>query len=1098
MKQKKYWSVAGLFIIMLVLTMPFYSAQALAASVQITKNAGEQNINRYLDAESDVWTVQATITGFGVETINPSDVKLKIGNNEASFTSCSAGTLGIVCEYISPLSDGIQEAEYAFQVIYRFLNNLGVPDSVSNGEVIRADGSAPSVIISHLQQNAEGKVEIDFTVNDKVRQTAPAVGLKTIEIVDADSGNVLQTISMAETGKEQYNYRNDGGFSGIVQAPLAGEGLKRIKVRAVDWLGHESAAPVRVFRADFVAPVIKDNLNFTDLGRFVGDFVTTTDITINVQESSFLTVTAASNLANIGGREAECEEDLEQIGLWYCTWHNVEVNPLQDSISVDIAAKDEVGNTAQKTVTKTFTRDSSAPTMAFFGTEKVFEGKSYVRTGRQRLILKVSEQGAGISADGIRANLLALGQSNSEAPTECTSTDAGLECYWDTSATLTSGVARVGLSTFQDKVGNLGLSAEAELVVDNSGPKVEKVELYGGDKDYVQSNDQLKLRVKAIESSGMVILVNVNNLVMDAATKFPETLYTRTLMPTTGWQVFTEDSCEKTEGGFWDCEIMTDPVRSGPENNVEIELRVQDTAGNEAVEWPQEAKNIEIRSQRNNPATLQFDLWGLSLEENPDYWELNARQTRTLIPFVDLDTTYLALPRVPVQLAFQSLNTDAKMIDFRILQCHAEQPAEVAGPATLASRATGLVTQTPETEMANADAEEQRTFTLPEITRTVVYGAVSTEGEASPRPKVVLEFSAFDARENFKEIMKDNDQSTVQVPIACTVQIYSRIGQDALAAAELQEITFMVPFGFTALGAMDENLQSKIDDIKDKALFKVASVTKYLDKILQWARLGLNIIQIVNSAMAIFNIVKASSEPLYAAKITSPIGIGACTSASVTQKTLTSTFEWLQIPVAILSCDPRITESSSGNLLGGYGAYQRAVLEAYNVWSGRALLGLQAPAQSLYENIYISTIGLCVPGIIYNLEKYRQVQCREILCYQQEVAAGIATPDSCAKLGDYLSCRYWRGNLVASAIPLIGAYDTVIEFIKGWISSPLGLIRAGLHIPCIITCASSGSLSAFCTFTAVIIKLGDIIDGLVGLVQTRPSLTQDPYCSQID
>ncbi len=168
------------------------------------------------------------------------------------------------------------------------------------------------------------------------------------------------------------------------------------------------------------------------------------------------------------------------------------------------------------------------------------------------------------------------------------------------------------------------------------------------------------------------------------------------------------------------------------------------------------------------------------------------------------------------------------------------------------------------------------------------------------------------------------------------------------------------------------------------------------------------------------------------------------------------------------------------------------------MWSGRALLGLQAPAQSLYENIYISTIGLCVPGIIYNLEKYRQVQCREILCYKHEVAAGLATPDSCAKLGDYLSCRYWKGSVITGGFILIGAYDVVIEAIKRWFSSPIGFIRASLHIPCIITCATSGSLSGFCTFTAVIIKLGDILDGIVGLIQTRPSITQDPYCSQID
>ena len=132
------------------------------------------------------------------------------------------------------------------------------------------------------------------------------------------------------------------------------------------------------------------------------------------------------------------------------------------------------------------------------------------------------------------------------------------------------------------------------------------------------------------------------------------------------------------------------------------------------------------------------------------------------------------------------------------------------------------------------------------------------------------------------------------------------------------------------------------------------------------------------------------------------------------------------------------------------------------------------------------------------MEKYRQVQCREILCYQHEVAAGLATPDSCAKLGDYLSCRYWKGSAITSAIPLIGAYDAVIQFMKGWFSSPIGLIRAALQVPCIVACAASVELAGYCTFSAVVVKLGDILDGIVGLIQTRPSITQDPYCSQID
>ena len=221
--------------------------------------------------------------------------------------------------------------------------------------------------------------------------------------------------------------------------------------------------------------------------------------------------------------------------------------------------------------------------------------------------------------------------------------------------------------------------------------------------------------------------------------------------------------------------------------------------------------------------------------------------------------------------------------------------------------------------------------------------------------------------------------------------------------------------------------------------------------------------------------------------------------------------EWLQIPLAILNCDPRTkgqeagetSEEAKKDFFGksdvlfdnAYGQYQATVLEAYNVWSGRALLGL--PAESLYENIYTSSIGLCPTGIIYNLEKYRQVRCQEILCYKNDIPAGLATVDSCSKRADYLTCRYFIGSFASSHIPLIKAWDSVIGFIKSWASSPVGLARAALEIPCRVMCAADVTGSAYCTFATTIIKLGDIVNTVAGAVQTFPTQVSDPYCSRI-
>ena len=287
MKPKSGWTFAALFMIVLILTMPFYSANALAVSVQITHNSGEDNIEQFIDAQNDVWRVEATITNAPEETIDPKNVKIKIGNNEAEFETCSDSALGISCEYISPLTDGVQENEYNFQVVYNFLSQIDLPDFVSDGNVIKADGSGPQINFNRLEQNSEGKLELDFTVNDKFNEV-PSVGIKIIEVVDADTGNVLQTITIPEQGVEEYNYLNDGDFDGVLPVSLSGEGQKRFKIRATDWLGHESANdPIQSAQVDFVPPQIKDNLNFSRLGEFMGEVIVATDISVDVFEKNF-------------------------------------------------------------------------------------------------------------------------------------------------------------------------------------------------------------------------------------------------------------------------------------------------------------------------------------------------------------------------------------------------------------------------------------------------------------------------------------------------------------------------------------------------------------------------------------------------------------------------------------------------------------------------------------------------------------------------------------------------------------------------------------------------------------------------------------------
>ena len=1067
MKQKNaknIWSLAGLFMIMLVLTMPVYSASALAASVQITKNEGEAAIPQHLDAQGDVWTVEALISGAGTSnaSVKPEDVKIKIGDNQAPFTSCSPSALGVLCKYISPLTDGIQEGEYAFQVIYSFLNLALKTESASSGDVIKADGSAPQIFFSpgKVSQDKDGKVKIDFTVNDK-KSGVPSAGLKKIDIIDGDTGTVLQTIDLP-AGKETFGYLSDAGYEGVLQTQqLAGEGTKRLKIRAEDNLGHTSSSPSVSFFADFVKPQIGNQLNFTKFGQFIGQFASSTDIQVDVVEKSVPTVTGYSQQADLDGDVASCEADADLDNLWHCTWNNIDVNP-SGTVTVLIKVEDEKGNVAEKSLSSSFVVDSAAPSIKFFGTIRQFEGKSYLKSGENRIILRVEDQGAGISKDGIRANLAGLGLTNLAEPTACEEISGVLECYWDIDEDVNEGVLTLGLSRFQDNVGNEGLAPEFEFVVDNTGPKVESLEVFGlsevGDKDYFQSNDKLKLVLKVSESSGLRVLVNVQDLLLDAENKYQANDF----IDEDGWAIFTEKDCTRAEGR-WECSLETDAIKSGPESGLEVDVRVQDTAGNNAVSWSSaenEPKNVKRFKSGNEEATLTIDLLGLTTEENPDFWEV-----RKVVPaggagaFIDLDTTQLTYTRLPFKIFLNSDLSDVRALDIQLVNC--------AVPQADAKKESAAAASSP----------------APTISRALLYGGVSAVGDYAPTPNMIVEFEPFNGRELFQIGQKEETEFVKQeVEYLCTFKIFSQVGKNAVRAAEVQQVKVLVPFAFSVLGAQDENLDQVIQEARDD-INTAWDVIGVLAELLKWLDY---LIQLYNVIVGVYNIINAATagvEPLYEFQYTRVAGVAICTGMTLTEKGLDNTVSKTIAPIIqVLTCRP------SANPTSWYGKWQSLILELYKTELLKAPgdpLGKNEafPARDIRDNLFLSFAGLCVPGIIKNLDKFRQIKCRKIACLENEVRSGLATVSMCEELEDLLVCKYVVGELWY-ILPFSQFWDQVIGGLAKAFADPLAILHTATILSCLISCNVSSSAKSACSYANFIWDIVGTLEQIVGFFTT--------------
>ena len=1074
--EKKAWSFAGIFMMMLIVSMPFYSAGALAASVQITKNQGEAGIETYLDAEGDVWTVEALIGGLGTPmngSIDPRNVKIKIGENEAPFKSCSQSSLGHVCEYLSPLTDGVMEGEYAFQVIYSFLNMVGKMETTSNGDIIRADGSEPEIFFApgDVRQNKDGEVEIDFTVGDKKRGF-PSVGLQKIEVIDADSNLVLQTITDLED-KEVFNYAADNDLGSILPAEFSGEGIKRIKIRAADRLGHSAVSPAVQFFSDFVKPEISDDLNFTRFGDFIGQFTGTTSIKIDVVEASVPVVKGYSSQAELDGDEALCEADAEEDKLWHCVWSGVEVRP-ESTVTVLVVVKDEKGNVAERSLSKTFTVDNSPPKIKFFGTLRQFEGRSYFKSGENKLILRAEDQGAGISKDGIRANLGAFDLSPASEPDACEEKDGILECYWDIDENLNEGVLTFGLSRFEDNVGNEGEAPEFEFMVDNTGPKVEKIGLFGvseaGEKEYFQSNDIFKMVLRVSESSGLRVLVNVNDLVLDAETKYPENEF----IDEDGWQIFTEENCVREEGR-WECILETDAIKSGPDPSVDVEMRVQDTAGNDARSWPDpkdEPSNVQQFRTDDKRAAMTIDLIGLLTEDNPDYWEV-----RNVVPlggesaFIDLDTTQLTYTRLPFKVVLNSDLDNVQSLDIELADCLPEEEAAAEGETAPAS--------------TNSNA--------PVISRALLYGGISPAGDYSPTPTVIIEFEPFNGRELFNIGQKGETKfEKEEVLYICTLKIFSQVGKNAVRAAEIQEVEVLVPFAFSFLGAQDENLGQIIENARDD--INVAwDIIGVIAEILKWVDYLVQIYNIVVGIITLFvDGPIYSTEGLRAAKLWGgdAAATAFCFGFTGASASADKGVDIIDAIVQVLSCRP-------SEDLGWYGQWQAFILNLYNVEMLGKVRGpgdpltmgtkVSAPqfrqARDIRENLFLSIAGLCLPGIIKNVDQFRQIKCRKIVCLENEVRSGLATVSMCEEMEDMLVCKYVLGE-AWSVIPFLGFYDQVVKALARAFADPFAMFHTLNIVGCGIACTASNTVSGFCTYSQFIWQIIDVLESVVGFITT--------------
>jgi hypothetical protein len=999
MNQLNYLRSISIFMITLILTLPFYSAQSLAA-VDIVRNAGRNGVEGFADARGDLWGLDVRVTG---EEVTPERVKI----NNFPFQNCTKRDNGHDCSYNFLFRTAIQEGDYPVNVEVK--NALGAVVATATDTLV-LDGSAPQISNYSIVQTGS-TIRAGFNAVDKPQN---CVGIGKIEFLHQN--RVVQTIAgiNGSCAAQPFNVS--------IPISVASSGQQTLVIRATDRLGHSSTFQ-RSFFYDAVAPDIKrDTFKLGAFHRFVPDGIIRVPFSIEIHDdSAVIDATLSSSELGISNKRGDCKltSSGPRAHIHTCTWLERDINA-KSSFSITITATDRA-YTQQVTIPVQLTSDTTPPAINSFGVEHPFDSIHRAKAGFNTFVAKFTEDQSGMNASQVVADFSGVNNLGARSATECTPFGSAWTCIWRDVAVEKSGTVFL-LADTSDVVGNRAnvQGAEAAVVLDTEVPVIVNSSVLlvalagreGTPRDVFTGGDALQLTFDLENGTDIrVIGANVSDVVSDGG--------------------FVPAQCA-TRAGKLTCLISTPRIHSGYDPDAQISILARDHAGNEAR------------------LKVDFEILGTGSVQNPNFWE--KKTVKCSPEGLDVNTLKLAPQRMFCTIPFER---------------------KVPG-TTLA--ATQLVRCTGNDQILN------RVFLMNNF-------------KGSTSPALVFEFVPFEAE-------------NANLTYSCDLLLTSQRSDAIIQQPEKEQVNVSIRLVETAFDRDIRTIEDRIEEEVDRVESGFFGTIDKLNKIFTWIKIICNALQAIIMIVQAINIVMDIIDIIRVLPPGEAAATGECFGGVGAEAGLGKLGDVIQGLCQFLTCNPVNVGSGfsdnpiskwQANVLKWYNAIQSGALGSSMAGDTGAKVGgaVQSiiPAKTLYDNLIISSVGLCLPGAIYNLEKLRQIECRYIYCLKNEVKSGIATIEACRELRDYQECKYVWGE-VFQQIPLASAIDDIANLLKTMLKDPVGIVRQILVLACSIGCPTSGFLAGACTTNVLIWHLVDLVLLVKGALNTVETIKED-YCSQV-
>jgi hypothetical protein len=445
----------------------------------------------------------------------------------------------------------------------------------------------------------------------------------------------------------------------------------------------------------------------------------------------------------------------------------------------------------------------------------------------------------------------------------------------------------------------------------------------------------------------------------------------------------------------------------------------------------------------NNTARVNttLEIYGIDNETNAQYWKKTP--TVTCSPYaIDRQTASLVPPIATCRADLETPRTDISTL-------------AIAGPES--------------PDECEGDVE---------LTLNDIY--VTNNYEGSTHPYVFMK-------------LEPKDYYVNDLQINCPLSVYSKRAVSGTnktvyyVSPEPQEIPVNMSLKFynNPLGELDKNIDDEIRSAMKEGLADADWISE-LRKWLYYGELLCQVKVLVTNIISALYMVSVVLGITAAALKTNPFTVAAgqavgevaqttCNAEENMAEGYEGIVEFLDAICSVVNCAAVSGKGTGIQAYVGGGVPWcsdfRQTVQGWDV-AGTGLLDLDVK-----NSLILSILCLCLPGIIYNLDKLRQIYCFKAVCLHDDVKLSGYPPSMCDEMYGYMMCAFVVGEIF-SLIPFAAFFDQLISMVLDFITNPIALFLTALGWVCTETCYSIDTAPVGYTFCALLKTVSTVSEAI--------------------